>query len=46
MNVREFTVSSYPREFRRCDPDRISRSFRAFLKKPTGFAHFAVKNLR
>ncbi|OQD47342.1 hypothetical protein BWZ29_22375 [Enterobacter cancerogenus] len=46
MNVREFTVSSNGRVCRQCDADRISRSFRLFLEKPTAFARFAVKNLR
>ncbi|ROU13324.1 hypothetical protein EB837_13790 [Kluyvera ascorbata] len=46
MNVREFTNSADGRVFRGCDDDRISRSFRLFLEKTTGFARFAVKTSR
>ncbi len=46
MNVREFTNSRDGRVFRGCDTDLISRTFRLFLEKKTGFARFAVKTSR
>ncbi|NYU09798.1 hypothetical protein A8O28_12000 [Enterobacteriaceae bacterium CCUG 67584] len=46
MNVREFTFSVFNGTCRRCDGDRISRSFPPLLEKATGFAPFAVENLR
>jgi hypothetical protein len=46
MNVREFTISVFSGKNRRCDGVRISGSFPPFLEKATGFAPFAVENLR